>query len=267
LPKISNDDYHREPDALTIVSTDGIDLVNLNIVIHTVLKVVVCLSCHQPILPPSKIPEHVHTHIHEIHPNQTVADTLIERFSLGDTICYPPDPIYPVFGIPLLEDPHYFCDECHCGYHRRTGVQTHQTSDRCNGKSFHKGYGQLIPGSNRRIIQVEIGNLKKKEDVNIDHAQWFRQGITPSRDYSKIPVPIPENRSNLSSFFYRDGWLEQVKGYTPEDLYEARRLHEDNEKHGQALRKAAHRYINSIQDKIQANVVFGLLKDIGSVDL
>jgi hypothetical protein len=46
-------------------------------------------------------------------------------------------PIYPVFGIPLLEEPHYFCDECHSGFHRLTGVQTHQASDRCNGQSYH----------------------------------------------------------------------------------------------------------------------------------
>jgi len=239
----------------------------LNLAIHTVLKVAICLSCHQPVLPPSNIPRHVHGHIHELRPNQSIADTLIEQYSLGDSICYPSKPIYPVFGIPLLEDPHYFCDECHSGYHRLTGIQTHQASGRCNGKAYQLGYGQLIVGSHRRIIQVEVDNLKKNDDVDINHARWFRQGITPSRDYSKIPVPIPENRSNLSSFFYRDGWLEQVKGYTPEDLYEAHRLHGDNEKHGQALRKAAHRYIESIQDKIQANVVFGLLKDIGSVDL
>ena len=239
----------------------------MNLVVHTALKAVICLSCHQPILPPSKIPEHVHGHIREILPSQTVTDTLIERFSLGDNICYPSSPIYPIFGIPLLEEPHYFCNECQCGFHRLTGIQTQQASDRCTGQSYHKGYGQIILGINRRIIQVKIEDLKKKKDVNLDYAKWFRQGMTPTRDYSKIPVPVPENRSNLSSFFYRDGWLEQVKGYTPQDLYEARRLHEDSDKNGQVLRKAAQRYIESVQDKIQANVVFGLLKDIGSVDL
>jgi len=107
--------------------------------------------------------------------------------------------------------------------------------------------------------------LKKKEDVNFDHASWFRQGITPTRDYSKIPVPVPEDRANLSSFFYRDGWLEHVKGYTPQDLIEARRSHKEEE-YGEDLRKAAKRYIADVQDKIRVNGIFGLLKDIGSTD-
>jgi transposase-like protein len=238
----------------------------LNLVVQTVLKVVICLLCHQPILPPSGIPEHVNRHIHELRPSQNIADTLIERFSLGDVVCYPSQPIDPVFGIPLLEDPHYFCDECHFGFHRLTGVQTHQASDRCNGQSYHQGYGQLIPGSNRHIIEINIDTLKKKDDIQLDHTGWFRQGITPTRDYSKIPVPVPENRSNLSSFFNRDGWLDHVKDYTPQDLFEARRMHQDDEKHGEDLRKAALRYISGIQDKIQANVVFGLMKNIGSTD-
>jgi hypothetical protein len=128
------------------------------------------------------------------------------------------------------------------------------------------GYGQLISGVNRRIIEVKIDALIKKEDVNLDHVSWFRQGITPSRDYSKIAVLVPENHSNLSSFFHRDGWLEHVKGYLPQDLFEARRVHRDDEKHGEGLRKAARRYIANIQDKIQENMAFGLMKDVGSID-
>jgi len=99
----------------------------------------------------------------------------------------------------------------------QTLVNINQVSNQCNGKTYQLGYGQLIIGSHHQIIQVEVDNLKKKEDVDIDHAWWFHQGITPSRDYSKIPVSIPENQSNLSSLFYRDDWLEQVKEYTPEE--------------------------------------------------
>ncbi|MDX6295871.1 MAG: hypothetical protein QOH50_5015 [Kribbellaceae bacterium] len=243
------------------------DSIQLNIVINTVLRVAICLECHHPILPPSNI----HEHINNSHENfylvdHTKSESLITDYLLKDTIDYPSHPITPVFGIPLLEDPHYFCDKCHCGFHRLTGIQTHQSSNRCDGRSYHQGYGQSIPGHNRRIIEVLIDGLKKQSDFHFDHDTWFRQGIAPSRDYSKIPVPIPENKSNLSAFFYRDGWLLHVEEYTPKDLWEARRTHNNDESYGDVLRKAASRYISDIQDSIQSNVVFGLLKDIGSID-
>lgn len=103
-------------------------------------------------------------------------------------------------------------------------------------------------------------------DVKFDYSDWFCCEITPAWYYAKLPLPVPENRSNLSSFFYKNGWLDHIKGYTPEDLYEARRLHQEVEKHGDALCKAAQRYLTDIQDQIQDHVVFGLLKDIGSID-
>jgi len=40
------------------------------------------------------------------------------------------------------------------------------------------------------------------------------------RDYTKIPIAVPENTSNLSSFFYSDGWLKHVEGHTAEALFE-----------------------------------------------
>ena len=61
--------------------------------------------------------------------------------------------------------------------------------------------------------------------------------------------------------------MEHVKGISPVDLYEARRPHNENDHHGEELCKAAQRYLQGIQGQIQANVVFGLLKDIGSTDM
>lgn len=79
----------------------------------------------------------------------------------------------------------------------------------------------MIQGTHHRIIEVDISGLKPKDQVQLNHIGWFHRGITPARNYSTLPVQVPENSSNLSSFFYNDGWLEHIKGYTPQDLYEA----------------------------------------------
>jgi len=238
----------------------------MNFVVNKILNVAICLSCHIPIFPPSKIIDHVRVHTPELYIPKEGVDLLIQRFSLGNEPSYSSVPIEPVFGIPLLSKPHLFCDVCHHGFHQLSGIQTHQASERCDGISYHLGYAQMIPGTHRRIIEVDISNLKLKSDVPLDHIGWFQRGITPSCDYSKLPIPVPENRSNLSSFFYNDGWLDHIRGFCPEELYEARRPHRDHEIHGEILRKAAKRYIEDIQRKIQENVVFGALKDIGSTD-
>jgi len=265
LPNISNQDYHREAGPSVITTTAGVNLTKFNLVVSTVLKAAICLTCQRPVVPPDSIPRHVHEHVSQFQLGEEDVETLTQRFSLGSTVQYPPHPIDPIFGIPLLEEPHFFCDKCQCGFIHLTGIQTHQSSDRCTGATYHKGYGQSISGTNRRIIEVHIDKLKRKSDITVDYDTWFQSGITPARDYSKLPVPIAEDRSNMSSFFYSDGWLEHIKGHTPEQLFDARRPHENDDKHGVTLRQAAHRYLFKIQPDIQDHILFGLLKDIGSM--
>ena len=265
MSNICNQDYHREAGPFVVTSTPDVDLTKFNLVVSTVLKAVICLTCQRPIVPPSSISRHVQGHISQFQLGEEQVNILTQRFSLGLTVQYPYHAIEPIFGIPLLEEPHFFCDECQCGFNQLTGIQTHQSSGRCTGTTHHKGYGQCISGVNRRIIEVEIDKLKKKSDVTMDYGAWFQSGITPVRDYSKLPVPIAEDRSNMSTFFYSDGWLEHIKGHTPQNLFDARRPHGDDDMHGDVLRKAAERYLSDIQPDIQEHIVFGLLKDIGSV--
>ncbi len=99
----------------------------------------------------------------------------------------------------------------------------------------------------------------------MDYDTWFCNGIKPTRDYSKLPIPIAEDHSNMSSFFYSDGWLKHIKEHTPQELFEVRRPHEDGDMHGDVLRKAAECYLSEIQPNIQDSKVFGLMKEIGSV--
>ena len=244
-------------------------MLRFNLVVNTTLRAFVCILCHLPVLPPSNISQHVRQHIPEIpFPEELVAKSC-DKFSLDDAIQYPSEPVEPYFGFPILEDPHHFCESCHCGYHHFSSFQSHQRTERCRATSDPRlGYGQSIPGVNRRIIEVNIKNLKLKKDVPLpNHESWFSRGITPARDYSKIPLTSPENASNLTAFFHSDGWLNHIRGYTPIDLYDARREHLEGEKHGETLRNLARNYLGDIQTKIQDNVNFGLLKDIGSTTL
>jgi len=266
LEPISKADYLRLPDSSTVLETEGLRLSTYGLVINKELRAVICLECGNPILPPTAIPQHVKRHVSALDLPAGFEDTLIQRFLLGPNVCYPKGIIDPIFGIELLEQPHVFCTPCNRGYRDLKGLQMHQKDVKCSG-GYHEGYGQRISGLKHRIIEVNISNLEKKTNVQLDPTSWYRQGIVPSRDYAKLVIHSPENSSNLSSFFHKDGWISHVAGNSADDLYEARCSHTDEDAHGETLRDLARRYLDDIQDDIQDNVNFGLLKDIGSVTL
>ena len=233
---------------------------------HTILKAVICLTCRLPVVPPSKIPQHIHKHVPQFQVGDKLVDLLLKTFSLGESVSYPAIPIDPVFGITILEDPQYFCDGCNRGYQNTKNLQTHrERSQTCIKASHHMGYGQIIPGLHRRIIEVRLENLKPAKPIVYDYDGWIHQGITPERDYSKFTIAASENSSNLSAFFYNEGWLGHVQGHIPSELFEARRPHTGEDSYGDQYRAAAQRYLSDIQSSIQDNVVFGVLRDIGSV--
>lgn len=262
LVNISNDDFYRLPDENTVTSIPGYNLLPFNIVVHTVLKAIICLQCHQPVLPPSALPRHVHSHLPSLLFPPTLVNTLVDNYQLGDKINYPLEAIDPIYGIPILEEPHIFCQQCNKGYQSLESLRSHQSHSHCTGHGL--GYAQLIPGVSRRIIQVQLKSLVKKEGLNLDYTALIQQGSSSGHNYLKNPLPIVENESNLTAFFRTDGWLSHVQSYTPTDLYEARRTHEKNDNLGEAIRQAARRYLVQIQSQIEGNVHYGLLKNIAT---
>ena len=113
----------------------------------------------------------------------------------------------------------------------------------------------------RCIIQVRVDGLLKKQSLNLDYKALFLQGSSSHPDYSKNAIPIAENESNLSAFFQQDGWLTHVQGYTPADLHEACRTHEDDNILGDAIHQASWQYLGKIQLQIEENIHYGLLKN------
>ena len=200
----------------------------------------------------------------------TLLESLVERYKLEEKVHYPLGIIQPIYGIPLIEKPLLFCVACNKGYHNLEGLRTHQSSSRCprigegDSAGHQVGYGQLISGLNRRIIQVEVDGLIKKSSLDIDYSSLFRQNSLPRPDYSRLPISVPENESNLSAFYRQDAWLAHVEGHTPENLIDARRTHSKDDSLGAQLRVLSQRYLEQIQPKIQENVNYGLLKNIGT---
>ena len=229
------------------------------------MEAIICIQCHHPVLPPTGLPQHVHSHISALVVPFILVDTIIEKFQLDETIRYPTKIIPPIYGIPVLEEPHYFCQPCNRGYQSLENLRSHQSRNQCTGYAL--GYGQLIPGLHRRIIQVQLDGLLKKQDLNVDYHSLFRQGTSSRPDYSKTLIPIAENESNLSAFFRQDGWLTHVQGNTPVDLYEARRNHEKEDTLGDAIRQASRRYLVQIQTQIEQNINYGLLKNIATTNV
>lgn len=248
----------------TVTSLKNINLLAYALAIDLSLQVVVCLTCHHPILT-TLIESHVREHYPRIPIPQDLQSLISERVSLSPTAEYPNEVIDPVYGIPILECAQVFCDSCKRGYKDHESFKRHLSTWNCpeNGSS-HLGYGQLIPGIQRRIIEVDISKLVPIEEQDSDHLNWFTQAIAPARNYAKITIESSPTMSNLSAFFHSDGWLNLIQGYTPEQLHEARRIHTEDEAFGETLRALAQRYLAEIQPTIQENINFGLLKDIGS---
>jgi hypothetical protein len=87
--------------------------------------------------------------------------------------------------------------------------------------------------------------------------------MPPPFDYSKMLVKDVDDHQNMSSFLFREGWLDLVTGYPPDEILEATRLPDpDEEPWGKALQKAAHRYMAHVQPLISRHHGFGLTEAI-----
>ncbi|KAF9521947.1 hypothetical protein CPB83DRAFT_840860 [Crepidotus variabilis] len=258
-------EYIRTPCAQTITTLGRFNLLTFNVVVSSALKAVVCVQCHKPILPATSIPSHIRTHLPELSFPSDLYTLLTERVTLSPDINFPSEIIQPVYGIPILETIHFFCDACNRGYKSLDAVKSHQTKKKCSPElRYHRGYGQLIHVTHRRIIEVDITSLVKRTDPEPNHDSWLIEGITPAIDYSKITVAVPEDASNLNVFFSADGWLQHIRGHTPEALYEARRDSQEVDPYSDVVRRLSQQYLSNFQPIIQDKVNFGLLRKIGS---
>jgi hypothetical protein len=270
LPSIRDSDYLRLPDENTVMEHCDYNLASYGIVINKLLCVAVCIECKKTVIL-SLLVSHIQTHLKFVDVPCGLADELGPFFKLSDTVVWPKIPINPVFPIAIQPEPFIFCNNCNKGYASVNSINSHQRLRKCSdgippSKACHNGYAQLIHiGKTRGYLEVIVDDLVKKTDKPIDHAALFMDNLGGIRDYANVPVRLPEDEMNLSSFYHRDGWLHHLQGYTAVDLSEAYRPSTSEDPGGHILRHLAYRYLKESQENIKTHSGFGLMRALGSV--
>jgi len=246
------------------------NLASYGIVINMLLRVAICIECEKTIALSSLV-LHIRAHLKFVDVPCGLADGLRASFALEEALVWPKTPIKPIFPIPIEPEPLVFCNNCNKGYATVNSVHSHQRARKCSdtlppSDTYHNGYGQLIHiGRARGYLEVIVNDLVKKTDKQIDHAALFMDNLGGIRDYANMPVRLPEDEMNLSSFYHRDGWLQHLEGYTAADLSEAYRASTSEDPGGEILRNLAYRYLREAQENIKTHSGFGLMRALGSV--
>lgn len=262
--------YDIVPDEHTISAHGSRNLLALGIVVNTLLKCVICVECGEGVEPHALC---VHARKH--NPYHTASDPLVEElvgeYNLVtmDQVPYPDHSIRPLFGLAIHPEPLYFCGTCHRGFRTVPSLTSHQSSmARCDvsrkDRFSYRGYGQrLTNGKHRRFFPVDVSGLECRSTPDVDYSEMFSSTMPPPVDYSKVPIQDVEDKQNLSSFLFREGWLEAVQGYTASELNEATRLPTKYDAPwGKGLQMAAHRAMAHVQPLIGRQHGFGLTESI-----
>lgn len=262
--------YDIVPDDDTVVYDAAHNLPALGIIINTLLKVVICVECGEAI-EPALVCAHVKQHNAHYKPGATILEDLREKYGIVPLaeIAYSAGPIRPIFGIPIKPEQLYFCAACDRGYSSLVSLRGHQS----NGKRCHVPiaeracymlYGQrLTKGPTKRYFPVDTSCLSLRQDIPLAYSTVFGTTMPPPPDYTKLPVQDIEDPQNLSSFLFREGWLDAVKGFTPADIQEVTRLPDaKSEPWGKRLQLAAHRALANVQLLVNEHHTFGMTHNI-----
>ena len=262
-------------DEHTIVSDDVHNFPALAIIINTLLKVVICVECHEAI-EPVLISVHAKQHNKLYRPPAMISQDLQARYGVVPLaqVHIGNDKISPVYGLPINPGVLYFCGACHRGYTSPDTLRSHQSSQqRCPTplaeRTSYMAYGQKLSGAphGRRYFPVDISRLSRRQNIPLQYSKVFEDTIPPPPNFSSLPVQDIEDRQNLSSFLFREGWLDAVKGYRPSDIKDIVRLPvEKDEPWGYQLQLATHRLLASAQELIGNHHGFGLTHLIAQVN-
>ena len=215
-----------------------------------------------------KVVAHISKDLSLVEVPEDLPSVLQSAYSLVSysNIVYNPGPIIPVFGIPLHENPLFFCD-CGKGYSKLDSLRIHQTRQenrpcrlRQNSPGHHRGYGQRLAG-NCSFFEVDINAWQKRvldDDEDIPYSFVYRQTFPPPRQYSKMEIKGAEDEMNTSSFFFREGWLGHVEGYKPEDILEVCKASTSEVAYGDLLRKVMLALFVEMDKELRKHSYFGL---------
>ncbi|KDR76860.1 hypothetical protein GALMADRAFT_210699 [Galerina marginata CBS 339.88] len=261
--------YINSPGEYDIVDHPRIKLSVYDLTVNNQLHCVSCIECKR-VLELGTVKAHIRAHVKNVEIPEDIVDILMEEFGVVPCaeIDYPPYPITPVFGIQIRQSPHYFCGVCHRGYTDSGTLRVHQ-STRCytavNQRQFYVTYAQTLQnGRGMHYFPVDISKLTLRKNNQVDYVQIFQDTYPPPTNYSKLPITCLEDKQNLSQFVHREGWLNLLEGYTPEDIVDACRPTVDEPWSGE-LRGAATRYLETVQILIRGAHTYGILKTLCTV--
>ncbi|KAF8956790.1 hypothetical protein BDZ97DRAFT_1925160 [Flammula alnicola] len=272
LPMFYNEQYLREPTPYTVVHHPAFNLPALAIVIDTRFRSVICME-HQRVTDYSGLRNHIQRHVKHIEFPEDLVTRLETEYNLVHPadIAYTNEPIEPVFGVPILPNPHHFCGDCGRGYMELETLRVHHaTPDRCTDRIAaspdRTGYGQaIVKGKFCRIFQVDVSKLRRIAHAPTPYSQIFIDNHPLPVDYSKNRIRGPEDDLNLSQFYYHEGWIQVVDSYSPAAIIEACRNSTEDDQYGQELKDASRRYLTSIQAVIRDHTTNGLPRTIAQL--
>jgi hypothetical protein len=241
----------------------------MGIVINLHFRCIICLTCKRAINP-SNLIGHVQSHLPLLDVPEDLPSNLESTYNLVpySSIVYDRGAIKPIFGVPLHEDPIFFCD-CGRGYVTIATLRTHQSRVgerecplRQQRPGLHKGYAQRLT-SNRCYFEVDPTKWRLAVDDSFHYSLAYRQSLPPLRDYSTMQIQGAENEMNTSSFFFTQRWIAHLKDYSPADVKEVMKDLVRDAPYGERLRQVGEDFLIRVNDEIKNYNSFGILKLMG----
>ena len=269
LLSFNNAEYRPIPDDQTIVHHPSYDLPRYGISINLRLRCLVCLNCNRAI-DCDKMIDHLKKDLPLVEVPSDLPATLQTAYNLVTytNVKYPEGPIPPVYGILLEPQQAYFCD-CGHGNHTLSTLRIHQNRTeerpcprRLHNPRHHIGYAQRLT-NNRRLFEVDISMMRPVSDDDTHYPLAYRQSLPALREYSKLEIKGAEDEMNVSSFFYKERWLDHLKGYTPEDIMEVCKDVTTEFPLAGVLRKVAYEFLRRSNELIKRHSSFGLPRAMG----
>ncbi|KAF7371537.1 hypothetical protein MVEN_00008600 [Mycena venus] len=212
----------RSPDEHTVIHHPTLNLPAFDIIINTLYRVVICLSCATAVELGS-IEDHIHSHFPSIPVPNGLAAQLTAEYNLVSQkdIVYPRNSPPPIYGLRLTKDTYFFCGRCGRGYADADTLYSHQhQTARCpsNGlpNSHTIGFGQYFTMSrHHRIFQVDPFKLPPFEPETPDQAFEIYKATRPAAiDYSNTPFVMPLRDQDQHLLLNREGWGDHISSYT-----------------------------------------------------
>ncbi|TCD60567.1 hypothetical protein EIP91_009851, partial [Steccherinum ochraceum] len=258
LPRLDISTLAVRPGASTVTSFDGVDLLKYGITVDKTLRMAVCFECHSVIFPSTKISKH--------------------EYGLRADPVFPVGRMLPVYGLPLIVDPLFFCETCFSGYSTAGALRTHRHQLSHPGRSPVVAYGQIVQTTGKRHVSLDIdlvdGTLILPDGTpafspaHPDADLSFKRSIAPIRAAFDLPVTQPDDDATLNFLFRNDGWVSHIAGHSPAELEDARRGHlkQPVARHpgyalellGPLIKDHAVEFIGGAQRHIHENVSFGM---------